>query len=40
LQLGAIASGILGIYCLTLPHTPPANANARVTIRDVLGWTR
>jgi len=37
LQFGAAASALLGIYCLTLPHTPPANANARVSIRDVLG---
>jgi hypothetical protein len=26
LQMGAVASGILALYCLALPHTPPANS--------------
>jgi nucleoside transporter len=37
LQMGAVASGILALYCLALPHTPPANSKGRVTARDVLG---
>lgn len=37
LQIGAIASAVLGIYCLTLPHTPPKNLRGRVSVRDVLG---
>ncbi len=36
LQIGAAASVALGLYCLLLPHTPPAAAT-RVTARDVLG---
>ena len=27
----------LGLFSLVLPHTPPAEAGARVTVRDVLG---
>jgi nucleoside transporter len=37
LQIGAVASAVLGLYCLSLPHTPPANPHGRVTVRDVLG---
>jgi nucleoside transporter len=37
LQIGAAASALLGLYCLSLPHTPPANPHGRVTVRDVLG---
>jgi nucleoside transporter len=36
LQIGAVASGILAIYCLVLPHTPPST-QGRVRVRDVLG---
>jgi nucleoside transporter len=37
LEIGAVASAVLAIYCLSLPHTPPANPTGRVAIRDVLG---
>jgi nucleoside transporter len=36
-QIGAGVSLLLAIFCLTLPHTPPANPQGRVTVRDVLG---
>jgi nucleoside transporter len=37
LQLGAAASVVLAVFCLTLPHTPPPKANEPVKVRDVLG---
>lgn len=37
LQIAAGASVVLGVFCLTLPHTPPAKTATRVTARDVLG---
>ena len=37
MQIGAAVSVVLGLYCLTLPHTPPAKVADRVTARDVLG---
>ena len=37
LQIAAVASVGLGLYCLVLPHTPPTKAATRVTARDVLG---
>ena len=33
----AIASAILGIYCLTLPKTKPASKGRKISIREVLG---
>lgn len=36
--LGAVASILMGLYCLTLPHTPPKQTDQPVTYRDVLGF--
>ena len=37
MRLAAAGSLVLGLFCLALPHTPPAKVAARVTARDVLG---
>src|SRR5215211_3124648 len=37
MRLAAGGSVVLGLFCLALPHTPPARVAARVTARDVLG---
>ena len=36
-KVAAIASAILGVYSLALPHTPPARIGHKVTARDILG---
>jgi nucleoside transporter len=36
-QTAAIASGLLGLFCFVLPHTPPAKLGHAVTARDILG---
>ncbi|MEI7688140.1 MAG: nucleoside permease [Planctomycetota bacterium] len=38
LQLAAVSSAVLGLYCLSLPNTPPPNKGRKVTIREVLGF--
>jgi len=35
--VAAIASVALGVFCFTLPHTPPSKLGHAVTIRDILG---
>jgi nucleoside transporter len=36
-QLAAGASALMAVYCLFLPHTPPAKLGHRVQARDILG---
>lgn len=35
--IGALSGIALGLYCFTLPHTPPPSVGKKVTARDVLG---
>jgi nucleoside transporter len=35
-QMAAVVSVLMGLYCFTLPHTPPKGTGS-VTVRDVLG---
>jgi nucleoside transporter len=36
-QIGAGVSVLLGLYCFTLPHTPPKRTAERATVREILG---
>jgi len=35
-KLGALSGVALGLYCFTLPNTPPASAGKKITAREVL----
>ncbi|MEC9351718.1 MAG: nucleoside permease [Planctomycetota bacterium] len=35
-KLGALSGIGLGLYCFTLPNTPPASAGKKITARDIL----
>ncbi len=37
LLIAAVASAVLGLFSLALPHTPPPKAGQRMTVSDVLG---
>jgi len=36
-QLSAGCSVVLGLYCFSLPHTPPPLAGKKVSVREILG---
>ena len=36
-KVAAGASVLLGLFCFTLPHTPPARIGHKVQLRDILG---
>ncbi len=35
--IAAATSALLGLYCLALPHTPPASRGQKISVRDILG---
>jgi nucleoside transporter len=37
LRFGSMLSLVMGLYCLTLPHTPPGNAGKRPSLVQALG---
>ena len=37
MRIAAIGQALLGVYCLSLPHTPPKNIGHRVTVADIIG---
>ena len=37
MKMAAAFSVLLGLYCFTLPHTPPAGKGKKVTIGDIVG---
>ena len=37
LRFGSLLSLVMGLYCLTLPHTPPGNAGKRPSLFQALG---
>lgn len=36
-HVGAVASAILGLFCFSLPHTPPLQTGKKVTLADIVG---
>lgn len=39
-RLSAILGGAMGLYCLTLPHTPPAKSQERSAVKEALREAR
>jgi nucleoside transporter len=37
MQIAAVAQFVLGIFCLALPHTPPARRDGGQSVSDILG---
>lgn len=37
MQIGAATEVLLAVFCLVLPHTPPKNRGAKVTLGSILG---
>lgn len=37
LRVAGIASVVLGLYCFSLPHTPPQGKGQQISVRDILG---
>ena len=37
MQIAAVSSAVLGIYCFFLPHTPPPARGQKTSISDALG---
>ncbi len=37
MRIAAVASFVMGAYCLALPHTPPQGRGKAITARDVVG---
>ncbi len=37
MKMAAVCSALLGLYCFTLPHTPPAGRGVRTTLADIAG---
>ena len=36
-KIAGVVSFLMGLYCLSLPHTPPRNDNSAVSLRGILG---